>query len=69
MNKISLKPCPFCGGRAEIECLDDEYYYVTCEKCCASISFGKVYKDGTARDATRAETIRAWNKRSEENNG
>ncbi|MGN0608970.1 MAG: Lar family restriction alleviation protein [Oscillospiraceae bacterium] len=64
MSEIKLKPCPFCGGKVEIECLDDEYFYVTCSNCHSSTSFGFVYKDGTARDATKAETVKAWNKRT-----
>ncbi|MGN0610072.1 MAG: Lar family restriction alleviation protein [Oscillospiraceae bacterium] len=64
MVEIKLKPCPFCGGKVELECLDNEYFYVTCENCSSATSFGKTYKDGTARDATRAETVKAWNKRT-----
>ena len=35
-----LKPCPFCGGRAEqfIKFMPDNtnYYYIMCSKCKAS---------------------------------
>ena len=60
-----LKPCPFCGGKVKIECIDDEYYYISCERCCSSTSFGKVFEDGTAADATKAESIVAWNRRTD----
>ena len=57
-----LKPCPFCGGKVKIECIDEEYFYITCEKCCSATSFGKVFEDGTAGDTTMIETIEAWNR-------
>ena len=66
MAEIKLKPCPFCGGKVELELVDDEFYMVCCENCSSATSFGKTYKDGTARDATRAETVKAWNKRTTE---
>lgn len=65
MPKTKLMPCPFCGGEAELELVDDEFYMVCCENCSSATSFGYTYKDGTARDATRAETVKAWNRRSD----
>lgn len=42
-NKIELKPCPFCGGKAEMftprifgEWVG--YHYVACQKCHARTS-------------------------------
>ena len=60
-----LKPCPFCGGEVEIECIDKEYFYISCENCCSSTSFGIVFEDGTAAEATKAESIEAWNRRAD----
>lgn len=65
MPEMELKPCPFCGGKVKIECIDDEYYYISCERCCSSTSFGHVFDDGTAGDATKIEVITAWNRRAD----
>lgn len=61
-----LKPCPFCGGKAEYYCEEHDwsdwgyistakYYdaYVECEKCGAR----------TELFDTKQEAIDAWNKR------
>ena len=59
MNE-ELKPCPFCGGKAERKegrmLLDSyNYWYIECE-CCHTKSMGyRVPK----------EAIKAWNRRSE----
>lgn len=52
-----LKPCPFCGGEAELEKAGGgvfETWYVTCATCCASVW-----------ENTEAEAIEAWNTRRE----
>ncbi len=64
MSEIKLKPCPFCGGEVKLDHVDNEFYMVCCDNCSSATSFGYTYKDGTARDATRAETVKAWNKRT-----
>ena len=51
-----LKPCPFCGGEAEL--MVGKYYgtkWVECKTCHA---------ESDAFD-TRAEAIDAWNRRAE----
>lgn len=51
-----LKPCPFCGGEAElvIDGTDDcPCIWVQCKNGCCSIRFCE----------TEAEAIEAWNKR------
>ena len=58
-----LKPCPFCGCRAEqfIKFMPDNtnYYYIMCSKCKASSNmfFSYVGFDGLQ------EAISAWNRR------
>ena len=70
MRKIELKPCPFCGGNAKIESIppDEQYettaYYISCEHCGSSTSFGYIYADKTARECTRKETVDKWNRRA-----
>ena len=51
-----LKPCPFCGGEAEIEMDDCWYwnYHVFCQEC----------KIGTDYYNTADEAIEAWNRRA-----
>ncbi len=47
-----LKPCPFCGGKAEIE--GERIFWVSCQECCAeSNSFIEL-----------EEAIEAWNRRA-----
>ena len=58
MSEIKLKPCPFCGGEAQVmrfpRC--DRKYVVICgnELCYASIGNYSV---------TKEEAIQAWNTR------
>jgi hypothetical protein len=73
MVKIKLKPCPFCGGKAELqECLfqtapDCGYervpsydsFYVHCNGC----SFARLPYWGTSNYNTREQAIEAWNTR------
>ena len=46
-SKISLKPCPFCGGTAcEIRTDDDgDSYYVFCPECGASVGYSLTAED------------------------
>ena len=54
MNEI--KPCPFCGGKAELFHSYDGYYCVQCTVCyCSTLNFRK---EQTA--------INFWNRRVEE---
>lgn len=63
MPDIKLKPCPFCGGKAEIygdKGLSLETgevcwrYYIVCTGCTALVS-----------GETEAETAEYWNRRCE----
>ena len=63
MNK--LKPCPFCGGNADIEDISEPedmnaIWMIVCKKCGGSASFGM-----GGRDATKDEAISTWNRRDE----
>jgi len=56
MNDGELKPCPFCGGEAEIDNDANGYEWVTCGECSAS----------TVSERMSADTqghIKSWNKR------
>lgn len=67
-----LKPCPFCGGEAEI--IEADYgmymtgYAVYCRKCCLKLGvtgrLGETYEWSPVFD-TEAEAIAAWNSRAD----
>jgi len=54
-NRVELKNCPFCGGRAWLR-YDGMFYEICCDniKCCGRIDH-----------ADEVEAINAWNKRAE----
>ena len=58
-----LKPCPFCGGEAEISPYmgygNMDFYMITCDAC-------NVRMLGEAGErVNRNEVIEAWNRRAE----
>ena len=72
---ITLKPCPFCGGEAEVTTRDvepqgDQWYgkniqtFVICTNCGACL-FDDYFHDGFADEH---EAIAAWNRRAQPEN-
>jgi Lar family restriction alleviation protein len=57
-DKIELKPCPFCGEKAEIG-LNFGRLGVACTICEANMRLGKV-----CGDFDEESLIEAWNKRT-----
>ena len=60
-----LKPCPFCGGEAEIvkdySTFSELYYKAQCKRCSASVI---VYADATRTDEyNETEVAEKWNNR------
>lgn len=57
MSNTELKPCPFCGGKANIDCGNGIYevYYVFCKKC----------KTRHPNRLTREDAIKFWNRRAD----
>ena len=54
--KTNLKPCPFCGNKAEIDLVESEYtWYAGCTKCTCEI-----------QDSSEASVIKEWNTRHDE---
>lgn len=53
---IELKPCPFCGGEAEM--MGDQYPYVECQKCAGGFTANHSY------DADEGDAANKWNARS-----
>ena len=53
-NKQELKPCPFCGGKAEFRHHGyTGYMFVQCQKCCCNSLISMDIK----------KVVYAWNKR------
>ena len=73
MNMNELKPCPFCGGEAEVirstRSMCYEEYRVGCGKCGAMVkNFSNPLWKVSYFD-TEAEAIEAWNRRVSEQDG
>lgn len=55
-----LKPCPFCGGEAELRAVDNEKintdWYVLCLGCCVE----------TFPSYSRKKAAESWNRRAGE---
>lgn len=51
-NNTELKPCPFCGGNAEMKSYT--MFWVVCDDCLSETT---VY-------STEEEAIEAWNRRA-----
>ena len=72
---IKLKPCPFCGGEAEMYNGTDivgKYWYVRCKKCysrgAGAYESGKELEpqeEYTAIIRAWERAIEAWNRREE----
>ena len=56
MAEKDLKPCPFCGGKAEI---GSEHNAIYCVDCGAKIEFGCGVE-------LRLKAIKAWNRRKDD---
>jgi len=56
MKLIELKPCPFCGGKAEVHEFNGKCFMAYCSKCACEQ--GRNY-------TTEKAAIKAWNKRYE----
>lgn len=59
MNDKELKPCPFCGGEAEL-CSTGVTAYVRCNKCKSTSAAVTAALEICAVD----ETIKIWNSRT-----
>jgi hypothetical protein len=59
-REMEIKPCPFCGGRAEVQAGGFGERYVKCmnENCGAGLDGGIWFR-------TDSEAIEKWNKRPE----
>lgn len=67
MMETELKPCPFCGGQAELrKTLGRENYFVRCKNMCA-ITCGRHNINGKWRPISQNEAIELWNRRTNEN--
>lgn len=61
MSEIKLKPCPFCGGEAHIDCfpgLDRPYFPVCNNEMCIAC-------DTILTFLTEKDAAEAWNRRAD----
>ena len=69
---IKLKPCPFCGGEAELIVRGNDYigYTQTEIKCksCSTKQLHKWIKFKFDRDFVVVNTVEAWNRRASDDN-
>ena len=49
-----LKPCPFCGGKAELRSFTATLQFVQCQECLS----------GTTAFVVSEDALTAWNKRN-----
>ena len=59
MDDTKLKPCPFCGGEAEIIRYCDGpivYYYASCKECYST----------SGCVVTKEDAVYVWNRRMED---
>lgn len=65
MSKMNLKPCPFCGSKAELKhgtsAIFDTYAYVQCKDCGAK-TYDMYMSTAYSCDD---KVIELWNRRSE----
>jgi Lar family restriction alleviation protein len=57
MNKADeLKPCPFCGGKAELDESEDEFgmHSILCSSCGTMMVFGSIF-EATTKWNTRTD--------------
>lgn len=62
IEEPEIKPCPFCGGKAESDTVEDgdtKGFRVSC--CNSDCQVGPT----TAVFPTKAEAVAAWNRRAE----
>lgn len=63
MDKIKLKPCPFCGGEAVIH-INDGGVRVICKKCEASTPIAvDFYYQGEPTGEAVYKVVERWNRR------
>ena len=64
MSEEKLKPCPFCGGEAELEItglywdVNCKRWDVNCKRCLANVGAYKCYN--------KKQAVEAWNRRYKE---
>ena len=57
---VELKPCPFCGGKAELV-----YFHTTATvHCMRCMAMTKVYVPTSVNDDVQSEAVTAWNSRA-----
>ena len=65
MKNKELKPCPFCGGIAEIICYEGDWQ-VYCRDCYVETEEYCDYIKGGQTVSGKERAIQAWNRRAYE---
>ena len=60
MSEIELKPCPFCGGKAELK-MNDQKVWAQCVECGARTQVVWIAAEYCAND----KVAEAWNRRDD----
>lgn len=69
MEKVELKPCPFCGGEAEVILTGNSIAgYRRVEVRCDTCGMGRTYRivKGTSSDTIRCQVAKKWNRRADD---
>ena len=64
---ITLKPCPFCGGEADVMLTGNSIVgYSKAEVRCRVCGMGRTYRKvkGMSSDVIRTSIARKWNRRA-----
>lgn len=71
-EREELKPCPFCGGEAEVDWSFDTWvdeqkgFWVQCQtENCISLGYSKFHYCERGQFTSEAEATAAWNRRAE----
>ena len=60
MEKTKLKPCPFCGGEAELKQIGRNKIEITCKSCHVKRTQKTLYK---TLDWLKNVMVKSWNER------
>ena len=66
MGEINLKPCPFCGGKAEFFNYKHRHLYIRCLRCYAEPYVEFIVSTGKSEEDALKNLAEKWNRRAYE---